>query len=100
MALGKIGLGTKLLHGFGTVAYGIKDNGFNFLLLIFYNQLLGLRAQLVGLAIMIALGARAITPISRCCTQSKPHLRASIGTDRPASSAGRGGDLAGSGCAG
>ena len=34
---------------------GSKDNGFNFLLLIFYNQLLGLPAQLVGLAIMIAL---------------------------------------------
>ena len=35
MALGTIGLRTKLLYGFGTVAYGIKDNGFNFLLLIF-----------------------------------------------------------------
>ena len=55
MALGAIGLRTKLLYGFGTIAYGIKDNGFNFLLLIFYNQLLGLPAQLVGLAIMIAL---------------------------------------------
>ena len=55
MALRTIGLRTKLLYGFGTVAYGIKDNGFNFLLLIFYNQLLGLPAQLVGLAIMIAL---------------------------------------------
>jgi glycoside/pentoside/hexuronide:cation symporter, GPH family len=55
MALGTIGPRTKLLYGFGTVAYGIKDNGFNFLLLIFYNQLLGLPAQLVGLAIMIAL---------------------------------------------
>src|SRR3974390_1617802 len=50
-----IGYRTKLLYGFGTVAYGIKDNGFKFLLLIFYNQLLGLPAQLVGLAIMIAL---------------------------------------------
>jgi glycoside/pentoside/hexuronide:cation symporter, GPH family len=50
-----LGFSTKLLYGFGTVAYGIKDNGFNFLLLIFYNQLLGLPAQLVGLAIMMAL---------------------------------------------
>ena len=61
MALGAIGLRTKLLYGFGTVAYGIKDNGFNFLLLIFYNQLLGLPAQLVGLApglSAVALGAR------------------------------------------
>jgi glycoside/pentoside/hexuronide:cation symporter, GPH family len=50
-----IGSHTKLLYGFGTVAYGIKDNGFNLLLLIFYNQVLGLPLQLVGLAIMIAL---------------------------------------------
>jgi Na+/melibiose symporter-like transporter len=55
MAIKSIGFGTKFVYGFGTVAYGIKDNGFNFLLLIFYNQLLGLPAQLVGLAIMIAL---------------------------------------------
>lgn len=44
MAMGMIGARTKLLYGFGTVAYGIKGNGFNFLLLIFYNQLLGLPA--------------------------------------------------------
>ena len=55
MAVKSIGFGTRFVYGFGTVAYGIKDNGFNFLLLIFYNQLLGLPAQLVGLAIMIAL---------------------------------------------
>jgi GPH family glycoside/pentoside/hexuronide:cation symporter len=55
MAISSMGLRTKLVYGFGTVAYGIKDNGFNFLLLISYNQLLGLPAQLVGLAIMIAL---------------------------------------------
>jgi Na+/melibiose symporter-like transporter len=50
-----IGSRTKLVYGFGTVAYGIKDNGFNLLLLIFYNQVLGLPAQRVGLAIMLAL---------------------------------------------
>jgi glycoside/pentoside/hexuronide:cation symporter, GPH family len=55
MAIKRIGFGSKFIYGFGTVAYGIKDNGFNFLLLIFYNQLLGLPAQWVGLAIMIAL---------------------------------------------
>lgn len=55
MAIKSIGFGAKIVYGFGTVAYGIKDNGFSFLLLIFYNQLLGLPAQLVGLAIMIAL---------------------------------------------
>ncbi|MGO9935722.1 MAG: MFS transporter [Steroidobacteraceae bacterium] len=54
---GGLNLPTKLMYGFGTVAYGVKDNGFNFLLLLFYNQVLGLAANLVGLAIMIALVA-------------------------------------------
>jgi glycoside/pentoside/hexuronide:cation symporter, GPH family len=46
---------TKLFYGFGTVAFGVKDAGFNSLLMLFYNQALGLPAHLVGLAIMIAL---------------------------------------------
>lgn len=46
---------TQILYGFGSVAYGIKDNGFSTLLLLFYNQVIGLPAQLVGLAIGIAL---------------------------------------------
>ena len=50
-----LGIGTKLAYGFGSIAYGIKDNGFSTLLLLFYNQVIGLRADLVGLAIMIAL---------------------------------------------
>jgi len=52
---GGVTLAAKLMYGFGTVAYGVKDNGFNYLLLLFYNQVLGLPARLVGLAIMIAL---------------------------------------------
>ncbi len=51
----KLGLGTKLAYGLGSVAYGIKDNGFSTLLLLFYNQVIGLRADLVGLAILVAL---------------------------------------------
>lgn len=49
------GLRTKLFYGFGSVAYGIKDGGFGALLLLYYNQIVGLPAQLVGTAIMIAL---------------------------------------------
>lgn len=51
----KTTLGTKLAYGLGSVAFGVKDGGFTALLLIFYNQVLGVRADLVGLAIMIAL---------------------------------------------
>jgi GPH family glycoside/pentoside/hexuronide:cation symporter len=45
----------KVLHGFGSVAYGVKDNGFSVFLLIFYNQVLGLDAGVVGTVIMAAL---------------------------------------------
>ena len=45
----------KILHGLGSVAYGVKDNGFSVFLLIFYNQVMGLDAGLVGAVIMAAL---------------------------------------------
>lgn len=45
----------RWLYGFGSVAYGVKDNGFSYFLMIYYSQVLGLRASLAGLAIMIAL---------------------------------------------
>jgi GPH family glycoside/pentoside/hexuronide:cation symporter len=45
----------KLAQGFGAVAFGVKDNGFSFFLLIFYNQVLGMDAALVSLALLIAL---------------------------------------------
>jgi len=51
----KLRFGTKLAYGFGSVAYGIKDNGFSTLLLLFYNQVVGLPADGVGLAILVAL---------------------------------------------
>lgn len=46
---------TRVLYGFGAVAYGIKDNGFSVFLLLFYNQVIGLDAGLVGLILLIAL---------------------------------------------
>lgn len=45
----------KVLHGLGSIAYGIKDNGFSVFLLIFYNQVMGLDAGIVGAVIMAAL---------------------------------------------
>ena len=43
-----VSLATKLYYGFGSVAYGVKDNGFAYLLLLFYNQVLGLPAAVGG----------------------------------------------------
>ena len=51
----RTGIVTRLFYGLGSVAYGVKDNGFSSLLLLFYNQVLGLSAERVGLAIMLAL---------------------------------------------
>ena len=45
---------TKLFYGLGSVAFGVKDNGFQTILLPFYNLVLHIPAQLVGLAIAIA----------------------------------------------
>lgn len=52
---GKLPLLIKLGNGFGSVAYGVKDNGFSTLLLLFYSQVLGLEAGLVGLILLVAL---------------------------------------------
>ena len=51
----RLDMRTKLFYGFGTVAYGVKENGFSYLLLLFYNQVVGLPARQVGLALLIAL---------------------------------------------
>ncbi|MEO1476678.1 MAG: MFS transporter, partial [Pseudomonadota bacterium] len=57
---GKLPLRLKLIHGFGAVAFGVKDSGFSFFLLIFYNQVLGMDARLVSLALLIALLVDAV----------------------------------------
>jgi GPH family glycoside/pentoside/hexuronide:cation symporter len=57
---GKLPMRLKLIQGFGAVAFGIKDNGFSFFLLIFYNQVLGMDAGLVSLALLIALLVDAV----------------------------------------
>jgi glycoside/pentoside/hexuronide:cation symporter, GPH family len=53
--LERLPLRVRIGHGFGSVAYGVKDNGFSTLLLIFYNQVMGLDPWLVGLILLGAL---------------------------------------------
>jgi Na+/melibiose symporter-like transporter len=57
----RIGLPTKIAYGFGSVAYGVKDNGFNYFLLIFYSQVVGVNPGLVSTAILVALVCDAIS---------------------------------------
>lgn len=45
----------RLFHGMGSMAYGIKENGFSTFLLLYCNQVLGMDPVLVGYALLIAL---------------------------------------------
>ncbi len=54
-ARAQVPLQQKLFLGLGMTAYGIKDNGFSTFLLIFYNQVLGMDAKIVSLALGLAL---------------------------------------------
>ncbi|MEO9635250.1 MAG: MFS transporter [Parasphingorhabdus sp.] len=51
----KPSLWTKIAYGFGSVAYGTKDAGLKYFLLLFYSQVVGMDPRLVSLAILIAL---------------------------------------------
>jgi Na+/melibiose symporter-like transporter len=56
-----VALSTKLFYGFGAVAYGVKNNGFSYLLLFFYERVIGLEGYLAGLAMMIVMICDAIS---------------------------------------
>lgn len=57
----KLAVSTLFYYGVGSVAFGIKDNGFSFFLLLYYNQVLGLPSKLASLAIFVALLFDAIS---------------------------------------
>ena len=52
---------TRLAFGVGAIAPGITAAAFDFFLLIFYSQVVGLDARLVGLAILISLVCDALS---------------------------------------
>ena len=51
----KVSPANKIAYGIGSVAFGIKGNGFDYFILLFYSQVMGVDAYLVGLALLIAL---------------------------------------------
>ena len=55
-----VSVGRKVAYGFGSVAFGVKSNGFDYFFLIFYSQVMGVSAYLVSLALMIALMVDAL----------------------------------------
>lgn len=58
---GKPGLFTRLSFGIGGAADGIKNNGFDYALLFFYSNIMGVDAGLVGVALLIALVIDAVS---------------------------------------
>ena len=74
-------LATRLFYGSGSMAFGVKDNGFSYLLLPFFNQVIGLPASLVGLALLIALVFDAC--IDPMIGQVSDHLRTPWGRRHP-----------------
>ncbi len=57
----EVSIGRKVAYGFGSVAFGVKSNGFDYFFLIFYSQVMGVSAYLVSLALMIALIVDALS---------------------------------------
>lgn len=55
---------TKIFYGSGATAFGIKDAGFNYFLLAYFNQVLGLDAFLTGLALALAIVIDAFSDIA------------------------------------
>lgn len=58
---GTVALSTKFFYGFGSVAYGVKNNGFSYLLLFFYVQVVGLEPYMAGLAMFIVMACDAVS---------------------------------------
>jgi Na+/melibiose symporter-like transporter len=57
----KLGVLTRIAFGVGGAAGGIKNNGFDYVLLLFYSQILGLPGWWVAGAIWIALVVDAVS---------------------------------------
>jgi glycoside/pentoside/hexuronide:cation symporter, GPH family len=57
----KAGLWTKLAYGSGAIADGVKNNGFEYFLLFYYSQVLGVDFALVGATLMIAMVVDGLT---------------------------------------
>ena len=59
-AVPKLGLGTRLSYGFGASANGIKGAAFSSYLMLYFNQVLGVPAAIVGTAVALTLLVDAI----------------------------------------
>ncbi|KCZ94496.1 MFS transporter [Hyphomonas johnsonii] len=60
-AVGKPSHFTRIAFGVGGIADGVKNNGFDYFLLFYYSQVLGVQASLVAAALFIALLVDAVS---------------------------------------
>jgi Na+/melibiose symporter-like transporter len=61
LSTSKVSFANKVAYGIGSVAFGVKNNGFDYFLLFFYSQVMGVSASLVSAALAIALVFDAIS---------------------------------------
>ncbi|MDP6181687.1 MAG: MFS transporter [SAR86 cluster bacterium] len=57
----KLSFSTKFFYGFGSISFGIKNNGFSYFVLFVYSIAFGLEPWMAGLALNLILVADAIT---------------------------------------
>src|SRR5215467_1966468 len=72
---------TIVMYGIGAAAFGVKDNGFAYFLLLYYNQVLGLPEAWVGFGIMFALVLDGV--IDPLIGYLSDHLRSPWGRRHP-----------------
>ena len=78
MRIPKVSPLNKIAYGVGSVAFGIKGNGFDYFMLLFYSQVMGVDAYLVGLALLIALLVDAFSdPLIGYFSDNTPSMGAS-----------------------
>lgn len=81
MTTAKLPLRTKVAFGSGSLAFGIKDQAFGAFVLIYYNQVIGLSAAWVGLAMFIATMANAVA--DPWIGQLSDHWKSRLGRRHP-----------------
>lgn len=77
----RLGLGTKVLYAVGSTATNLKARALSTLLVLFYNQVVGLPPQMVGLVLTIALVLDAV--LDPIMGQISDNLRSRWGRRHP-----------------
>ena len=79
--IGRVPLSTKIFQGIGALPDTYKNFAFNTFLLFYYNQVLGIRAVLASVAIMVALVVDAI--VDPIVGSYSDNLRSRLGRRHP-----------------